>query len=275
MFVSNNPGPSENYSNDKEIIAEYEKLWDAFQNSKGSIQAAKELDSFVSTHYAAILKAMEDVGYAPAPQDQNAQNNLDALKTALDGYIQGKSPNPTIVDEWGNDVSCWMGIGITPEEVLEEFSQMMEAFQKTPDRYFAQAIQWILSPGYINTLSQFSQDPQKFLQLAKTAEADAIAYENDPSPANLQNLQQVLSELPPLLNKNWVLFPKPAGDRNLKNSKIESFIDLKDITIIAANLLINGYNKKILIISRKTFLIRCIRDLGASHTSYVVFCYLL
>lgn len=200
MFV--NPTSSENYSNDQKIIADYEKLWEAFQNSQGSIQAAENLDFFVSTQYEAVLKAMEDVGYAPAPQDQGAQDNLDALKTALDGYIKSKNPNPAIVSEWGDDVRCWLGIGITPEEVLEEFSAVMGDFQKNPDPHFATLIQWILLPGYLNTLSQFSQNPQRFLQLAKIAQADAILYENDPSPTNLQNLQQVLAELTRLLNKN-------------------------------------------------------------------------
>lgn len=179
------------------IVSQYQQLENAFFASSGSKQAAQNLYDFMQSHYQAVLAAMQETGYAPAPQDENAQNNLDALNLFLQGYLAGKINTPDPGYEWCNDVAEWMGIGITPKVIESNFNECLEAFQKFPE-HFACDIQWILLPSYAKALSTLAQDPKAFLKAAAAAESAANAYDADPTAANLQKLQACVADLPPL-----------------------------------------------------------------------------
>ena len=189
-------------SSDQAIIDQYDKYFLAVMN--GLPDADQNLLTFLSDNKQAVLTAMKDIGYAPSCGDQDPETDLNALMAALQKSI------PDAISEFGQDVNSWMGMKcvqredqfydtpITPEDISYAFLKILNSFEKDPTD-FASSIQWLLSSSYVKVLSTCSQDPNAFLKMASLAEAAAKNYEEHPTPSNLQELQNFVANLSPLL----------------------------------------------------------------------------
>lgn len=188
-------GNFSSFSSPSSVVEQFETLYEKLhQSSPPSKAIVQEMLNFIQKNRDALLRMGQIIDYPPYP-GASMQNDLTALATALSAYIGG-AHNQGAVIEFAGNIRCWLGIGITPQDIYNAFESVMLAFTQSPSRFTAQNLELFLqSRGYLNTLSQFTHDPQKFFQDATAASKAIQAYEASPSAANEQAAQNAVQVL--------------------------------------------------------------------------------
>lgn len=172
--ISQNPPPID----PAWLIQEYKDLYINF--CKDPSQAnAQALLNFMKNNQTQLDEAAAMIGYAPYP-GANPSDDISALINSLTAFTQG-AKDIDAVYEFANDVRQWLGVNLTPQDILEAFESYAQKYinSSPPSAALAAELKWILSvPGFVKALSGFSKDPDQFSKDVAQAESDLSAGKN-------------------------------------------------------------------------------------------------
>lgn len=172
------------------LIQEYKDLYLNFCKDPSQANAQAFL-TFMKENQTQLDQAAAMIGYAPYP-GANPSSDISGLINSLTAFTQG-APDIDAVYEFSNYVRQWLGVNLTPQDILEAFESYAHKYVNSspPSALLADELKWILSmPGYVRALSGFSKDPAQFLKDAAQAESDLAAGKNAQA-----DIAKILSDL--------------------------------------------------------------------------------
>lgn len=189
--------PSPDFSSPENLLQEFDTDYTNFINHASKTTAQTFLH-FLQHH----SQALSQLAIYPPFYGADWSNCFQGAIRGLKGYIAGKvGPDPAY--EFTGDLRVFLGINVTPQEILAAFKQAMEVFEKNPNRSSADAVLNFLDPkfpAYVEALSQFETNPG-FKQDCAVAYDVINAFREDSSNPNKLNAAEdevkiLISDLP-------------------------------------------------------------------------------